>query len=187
MPSLVRSNYQRIPSPGGATPEQQSSVYMGVYGEMPMPATAFATSVSKLQSLEVEPSVKTSFANASLVDRRDRLNGYIPTAGRQSSQDQTPQYNKPVYSSEYQEWLIGPQVNFTLNLCLYRAGYPAATISYGTMRNLALSERTPQLPTRTTGGPGPASMTPSPRFRSVQQVPRYSTMPSMYNTEGQAT
>lgn len=94
------------------------------------------------------------------------------------------QYNKPVYSSEFQKWLIGPQVNWILNRCLYRAGYPAATISFGTMRNLALSERTPQIPTRISGGPGPAQMTPAPKFRSVQQVPRYSTMPSMYPTQG---
>jgi hypothetical protein len=114
------------------------------------------------------------------------MNGYIPTAGRKTREDETPQYNKPVLSSEFQKWLIGPQVNWVLNRCLYHAGYPAATISFGTMRNLALSERTPQIPTRTTGGPGPAQMRPAPRFKSVQQVPRYSTMPSMYPTQGQA-
>ena len=178
------TRFKRIPAVEGATPEQQSTVYNYFYGEMPIPATAFVSSTSSLHSHDIQPSVKTTFANASLVDRRNRMNGYIPTAGRQSYEDWTPQYNKPVYSSEFQKWLIGPQVNWILNRCLYRAGYPAATISYGTMRNLAFSERTPQIPTRTSGGPGPAQMTPAPKFRSVQQVPRYSTMPSMYPTQG---
>lgn len=186
LPNPMDRGFQRIPSgPGSATPEQQSSVFNPFYGQMPMPATAFVTSTSRLQALDIEPSVRTSFANASLVDRRNRMNGYIPTAGRQSYETDTPEYNKPVYSSEYQDWLIGPQVNFIINRCLYRAGYPAATISFGTMRNLGLSEKTPQIPTRTSGGPGPATMQPAPRFRGVQQVPRYSTMPAMYPTQGQ--
>lgn len=184
-PSAESRGFQRIPGPGGATPEQQVSVYHGFYGEMPMPATQFTTSVARLQDLNVEPSVKTSFANASLVDRRNRMNGYHPTAGRQSYVGWTPEMNRPVFSSQFQKWLIGPQINFILNKCLYRAGFPAATISLGTNRNLALSERTPQLPTRTSGGPGPATMLPAPRFKSVQQVPRYSTFPSMYPTQGQ--
>lgn len=186
MPNPLAGKYRRIPTrPGSATPEEQSTVYEGFYGDMPIPATAFVTSTARLQSLDVTPSVRTPAANASFVDRRDRMNGYTPTAGRQSYETWTPQYNKPVYSSEFQEWLIGPQVNFIINKCLYRAGYPAATISFGTMRNMGLSERTPQIPTRTSGGPGPATMTPAPRFGSVQQVPRYSTMPSMYNTQSQ--
>lgn len=184
LPNPMARGFQRIPAgPGEATPEDQSSVYHGFYGEMPMPATQFATSTARIQSLNVEPSVKTSFANASLVDRRDRMNGYIPTAGRQAYVDWTPQNNKPVYSSQFQKWLIGPHINFIINRCLYRAGFPAATISFGTMRNLGLSERTPQVPTRTSGGPGPATMTPAPKFGSVQRVPRYSTMPSMYQTQ----
>lgn len=185
IPNPVARGFQRIPAPEGANAQEQSSVYAGFYGEMPMPATQYVTSVARLQSLDIEPSVKTSFANASLVDRRDRMNGYIPTAGRQAYDEWTPEYTKPVYSSEFQKWIIGPHINWVLNRCLYRAGYPAATISYGTMRNLALSERVPQLPTRTTGGPGPAQMTPAPKYQAVQQVPRYSTMPPMYPTQGQ--
>ena len=154
---------------------------------MPMPATQYATSVSSLQDLNIEPSVKTDFANASLVDRRNRMNGYHPTAGRQSYVGWTPQMNKPVPSSQFQKWLIGPQINYILNACLFRAGFPAATISLGTDRNMGLSERVPQIPTRISGGPGPATMLPAPRFKKVQQVPRYSTFPCMYPTQGQAT
>jgi hypothetical protein len=177
------SRFRRIPRPGGATPEEQSSVYSGFYGELPMPATQFATSVAALRSTEIQPSVRSSFSNASLVDRHNRRNGILSTAGRKLHKNPTPEYNKPVFSSEFQKSLIGPQVNYTINACWYAAGFPAATISFGTDRNLALSERVPQLPTRTTGGPGPAAMTPAPRFKSVQTVPRYSTMPSFYNTQ----
>lgn len=183
-PTGAPSHFQSMPNPEGRNAEQQSSVYAGFYGEMPIPATAFVTSTTKLRSLDVQPSVRTTAANASVVDRRDRMNGYTPTAGRQSYDEWTPEYNKPVYSSEFQKWLIGPHINFVENRCLYRAGYPAATIAFGTMRNLGLSERTPQVPTRTSGGPGPATMTPAPKFRNVQQVPRYSTMPGMYPTQG---
>lgn len=187
-PNPLGRGFQRIPEPQGASAQDQVSVYSGFYGEMPIPATAFVTSSTALRSLDTQPSVRTSLSNASVVDRRNRMNGYTPTAGRQSYETDTPQYNNPVFSSEFQDWLIGPQVNWVLNRCLYRAGYPAATISYGTMRNLGLSERTPQLPTRISGGPGPTStiMRPAPRFGSVQQVPRYSTMPSMYGTQSQS-
>lgn len=176
------SGFQRIPAPGGATPEQQVTVYEGQYGEMPIPATQYVTSSATLHSTDKMPSIRTSASNASVVDRHDRRNGIVYTAGRQAYVGWTPEYNKPVYSSEFQKWLIGPHPNYVLYACLYRAGYPAATISFGTMRNLALSEETPQLVTRTTGGPGPASMTAAPRFKAVQSVPRYSTMPPMYPT-----
>lgn len=183
---LHAGRFRRIPSgPAGATPEDQSSVYNQFYGQMPIPATAFTSSVAQLQSRDIQPSVRTMASNASVVDRRDRMNGYTPTAGRQAYVAWTPEYNDPVYSSEFQKWFIGYHINFVENRCLYRAGFPAATISFGTMRNLGLSERTPQVPTRTSGGPGPAAMTPAPKFQSVQQVPRYSTMPSMYPTSPQ--
>lgn len=166
----------------GETPEEASSVYEGFYGDMPIPATQFTTSTANIRSLDVQPSVKNSFSNASFVDRHDRRGGIVYTEGRQLRKERTPQYNKPVYSSEYQKNLIGPLVNYVLYPGLYQAGYPAATISLGTNRNLAWSERTPQLPTRTTGGPGPAAMLPKPRFKAVQVVPRYSTLPPTYPT-----
>jgi len=174
--------FQRIPQPQGETAQQASSYLGDFYGEMPIPDSAYVTSISRMQSLDVQPSVRTVAANASVVDRHNRLNGMRFTAGRQSRGSPTPQQNLPVRSSFFQKTLFGPQVNFILNDCWYSAGYPAATISFGTMRNLAWSEKVPQLPTRTTGGPGPAAMMAAPRFKSVQTVPRYSTMPSMYNT-----
>lgn len=179
---FTRSRFQRVPQPGGESAQEASSVYTGFYGEMPIPATQYATSIAQIHSFEVPPSVRTVASNASVVDRRWRRNGIDYTGGRQSRKEPTPQMLKPVNSSDFQEWLIGPIVNYILNDDWYIA-YPAATVMLGGMHNLAWSEKTPQLPTRTTGGPGPGAMMPSPRFKSVQTVPRYSTMPTMYNTQ----
>lgn len=172
---------------GEATAEEASAVYDPEYGQMPIPATQFAGSVAALHSLDKQPSVATSASNASVVDRHNMRNGIAYTAGDQAILPGTPQMYDSPYSSKFQPWYVGPIVNYILNGSLYRAGYPAATISYGTMRNLALSERTPQLPTRTSGGPGPSQMGAAPRFKRVQQVPRYSTMPPTYPTASSNT
>jgi hypothetical protein len=176
------SGFQRIPRMGGATPEQQSAVYNEFYGNMPMPATQYATSVTALQSLDITPAVRTIASNASVVDRHLRRNGLVYTAGRQSDKNTPPQIPRPVLSSVFQKWLIGPQVNYILNNDWYIA-YPAATVMFGGDHNLALSTRVDQLTTRTTGGPGPSQMGAAPRFKRVQQVPRYSTIPPMYPTQ----
>ena len=166
----------------GATPEEAASVYNGFYGEMPIPVTAYAQSVSRLESVDIQPSVRTVASNASIVDRRNRRKGLHYTAGRQLRRAAPPQMNKPVPSSKFNEHLYGPQVNYVINKAWYIA-YPAASVMLGGLRNLAWSTKVDQLPTRTSGGPGPSAMLPAPRFKSVQTVPRYSTMPSMYNTE----
>jgi len=169
------------PNVTATTPEESVGVYEGFYGELPVPATAYVSSSTRLQSLRVSPSIKTVASNASVVDRHDRLNGMVFTGGRRSNWERPPQYRKDVYSSVFQPNLIGPIVNFILNRKWYIA-YPAATVMLGGQHNMAWSEKVPQLPTRTTGGPGPAQMMAAPRFKSVQTVPRYSTMPTMYNT-----
>jgi len=179
MAGLIR--FQRIPEPGGETAEQASSVYHDFYGELPVPATAYATSVSSLHSTETPPSVKTVAANATVVQRANRRDGLIATGGRQMRQLITPQVMDPPDSSKFQDWLIGPQVQYDINTGWYIA-YPAATVMNGGMHNLAYSERVPQLPTRISGGPGPATMRQAPRFKAVQTVPRYSTMPPTYPT-----
>lgn len=156
-------------------------MYDTYYGSLPVPATQYASVVSSLRSLEVSPSLVTTAANASVVDRHDRRDGMVSVGGRQSRRETLPQQNKPVTSSAFQNWLMGPQVNFSQNDDWYIA-YPAATVMLGGQHNLAYSERVPQLATRTSGGPGPGAMLPSPRFQAVQQVPRYSTMPPTYPT-----
>jgi len=182
MPNILTSRYQRIPPPQGETAAQASEVYTGVYGELPMPATAFALSDTPLRSLDVQPSVKTVASNASVVDRHNMKQGMISVGGRQSYVGITPEIYDNVDSSKFQPWLIGPIVNYSMNDRWYIA-YPAATVMNGGKHNMAWSERVPQLPTRTSGGPGPATMLPAPRFKSVQTVPRYSTMPPRYNTQ----
>jgi hypothetical protein len=162
-------------------PEEAVGVYEGFYGDLPMPATAYADSRTPLKSVDVVPSVRTVASNASVVDRHNRMNGIVSTEGRQSRVARRPQWNNPVYSSAFQRHLIGPLVNYQINDKWYIV-YPAATVMNGGKHNMAWSEKVPQLPTRATGGPGPAAMQAAPRFKSVQTVPRYSTMPTMYNT-----
>jgi hypothetical protein len=169
------------PNVTAQNPEESVGVYEGFYGELPMPATAYVYSATRLKSADVVPSVKTVASNASVVDRHDRLDGIISTGGRQSRVARRPQWQQPVYSSAFQRHLIGPLVNYILNDKWYIA-YPAATVMLGGQHNLKWSEKVPQLPTRVSGGPGPAAMMAAPRFKSVQTVPRYSTMPTMYNT-----
>ena len=166
----------------GTTPEEAAAVYNGFYGEMPIPATAYAQSTARLASVDAQPSVRTVASNASVVDRRNRRNGLDYTAGRKLRTAPPPQYNNPVFGSIFQRHLYGPQVNYVINEDWYIA-YPAATVMLGGKRNMAWSTKVDQLPTRTSGGPGPAAMLPAPRFKSVQTVPRYSTMPTMYNTQ----
>lgn len=186
MAGLIRNRmaqFQRIPGPQGMTGEQASSVYQGFYGELPVPATDYATSATALKSLEVVPSTPTVASNASVVSRVDKMTGYTATAGRQNYETPTPPMYKSPYSSKCQDWLMGPQVNYVLNLFLYRCGYPAASVMNGGLHNLALSTRVDQLVTRQTGGPGPAAMLPAPRFGMVQKIPRFSTMPKTFPTQ----
>ena len=191
MAGLIRDrtvNYQRVPGPEGMTGEEASTVYRtgpGAYPELPMPATHFVTSTAAIKSNDPPPSVgKPADLDAAIGSRKDKMTGYTPTGGHRMESMPIPQmYNSPP-SSKYQEWFAGPIVNYVINLFLYRAGYPAATVMNGGRHNLALSTRVDQLVTRTSGGPGKAQMTTSQRrFNRVQQVPRYSTMPRSYPTQ----
>src|SRR5215469_4975615 len=125
MPSPVNRLRPNVTNPG-ATPEEAASVYNGFYGEMPIPATAYAQSVSRLESIDVQPSVRTVASNASVVDRTNRRNGIVYTAGKQTTKVRNPQWNRPVFSSVFNQTLIGPHVNYIINRCWYIA-YPAAT------------------------------------------------------------
>jgi hypothetical protein len=178
---LSKTGYQRIPQPGSMSGQAASSVYDSFYGSMAMPATDYVLSSTPLRSTDIQPSVRTVASNASVVQRANRRDGMISTGGRQAYKTTTPQIYDSPDSSKFQDWLMGPQVNYSQNNKWYIA-YPAATVMQGGMHNLAWSERVPQLPTRTSGGPGPGTMGQAPRFKSVQTIPRYSTMPSSYPT-----
>ena len=181
MSILTQRGRRPIPKLGEENADQGASVYNAAYGSMPIPATAYVLADTPLRSVDVQPSVRTVAANASVVQRGNRRNGIVYTGGRQTYEEPAPQMYQSPYSSKFQDWLMGPQVNYIQNNDWYIA-YPAASVMFGGLHNLAWSERVPQLPTRISGGPGPAQMTPAPRFKSVQTVPRYSTMPSMYPT-----
>ena len=174
------NRYQRIPSPDSESAQEASSVYSNRYGQMPIPATAFATSATALRSTN-DPSVRAPQWEAALVQRANRRDGLTATGGLQTLKVVTPQVMDPPDSSKFQDWLIGPHVDYILNSKWYIA-YPAATVMNGGTRNQALSTRVDQIPTRTSGGPTGSTMRAAPRFRAVQTVPRYSTMPPTYPT-----
>lgn len=186
MAGLVRnrmSEYQRIPSPGGEDAAQASSIYQERYGELPMPATRYATSEVPLYSTDVVPSTPTRESNASVVNRVPRFKGMRFLGGILQRKADTPQMYISPYSSKFQDMLVGPHPNVQWNDGWYIA-YPAASVMNGGLHNLALSERVPQLVTRQSGGPGPTTtqMGPAPRFSRVQKIPRYSTLPQTYPT-----
>jgi len=175
-----RSNkFRSIPSPGGETAQEASSIYSERYGQLPIPATAYATSTAGLRSIN-NPSALAPQWESSVVQRANKRDGMIATGGRQYVELVTPQVMDPPDSSKFQNWLIGPQVDYILNGFLYRCGFPAA-LAPG-RDPLDLSTRVDQIPTRTSGGPGPGTMRSAPRFKAVQTVPRYSTMPPTYPT-----
>lgn len=180
-PIRPAGHFQRVPNPEGMNAQEASTVYDTFYGSMPIPATAYATSSTELRSLNDQPSVRTVASNASVVKRADRRDGTVSTGGYQGRQAVTPQVMDPPDSSKFQSYLIGPQDNWVQNRKWYIA-YPAATVMNGGRHNLALSTRVDQVTTRITGGPTASSMRPAPRFKAVQTVPRYSTMPPTYPT-----
>jgi hypothetical protein len=184
MAGLVKNRanqFQRIPEPGGENAAQASSVYQGFYGEMPMPATTFVTSTSALKSLDIVPSVSPA-TKAPVVNRANNMQGYIASAGFSDRYNPMPQMYMSPYSSKFQPKTIGYLIDYVLNSFLYRAGVPVGIGRPG-RATPNLSTRVDQLVTRSTGGPGPSFMMPAPRFKKVQTVPRYSTMPQAYNTE----
>lgn len=119
--------------------------------------------------------------NAPIVDRRPRMNGiqanYVYGG---ESQEVRPLPEAPV-SSMFQQTLVRLWP-WMINHDWYIA-YPAATVMNGGKHNLGLSERTPQLDTRITGGPGPQRMLARPQYRKVQDVQRYDTAPATYKTK----
>lgn len=174
--------YQPIPEPGAETAKEASSVYQERYGELEMPATQYALSDTPLLSVDDVPSVATDMSNASVVTRALRMVGLRFLGGVQQKEMPVPQMYESPYSSKFNPILTGFHLFNQWNDAWYIA-YPAASVMNGGLHNLAISERVPQLITRSSGGPGPATMRPAPKFSRVQQVPRYSTMPKTYPTQ----
>lgn len=186
MAGLTRTrvtSYKPIPEPDGETAQEASTVYQERYGELEMPATHYALSDTPLKSLDVVPSTPTRESNASVVSRALRTVGLRFLGGVQHRNAPVPQQYLSPYSSKFNQILTGPHLSVQWNDKWYIA-YPAASVMNGGLHNLGLSERVSQIVTRSTGGPGPAQMGSAPKFTRVQNVPRYSTMPQQYPTQG---
>lgn len=184
MAGLTRTrvnSYKPIPEPDGETAQEASTVYQQRYGELEVPATHYVTSDTPLKSTDVVPSTPTTESNASVVKRALRTVGLRFLGGVTHREAPVPQMYLSPYSSKFNEILIGPHLSAQFNDNWYIA-YPAASVMNGGLHNLGLSERVPQIVTRSSGGPGPATMLPAPKFSRVQNVPRYSTMPQQYPT-----
>jgi hypothetical protein len=177
----MTTSYQAIPEPDSETAQEAATVYQQRYGELETPATHYVMSDAPLKSVDVVPSVATTESNASVVKRALRTVGLHFLGGVQHREAQAPQIPDNVDSSKFNQILIGPHLSAQFNDKWYIA-YPAASVMNGGLHNLALSERVSQLVTRASGGPGPATMMPAPKFTRVQNVPRYSTMPQQYPT-----
>jgi hypothetical protein len=185
MAGLTRSRVNRsqpIPEPDAESAQVASTVYQERYGELEMPATHYVLSDTPLKSVDVVPSTPNSKSNASVVVRALRTVGLRFLGGVQHREAPVPQMYLSPYSSKFNEVLVGPHLSAQFNDAWYIA-YPAASVMNGGLHNLGFSERVPQIVTRSTGGPGPASMLPAPKFNRVQNVPRYSTMPQQYPTK----
>jgi hypothetical protein len=95
-----------------------------------------------------------------------------PNSGPDSGQVNSTQFQPTLV--QLHDW----QTNDRWYIC-----YPAASVMFGSLHNLGLSFRTPQLQTQTTGGSWPARMTPRNRYTKVQKVSQYNTTPQAYNTK----
>jgi hypothetical protein len=148
------------------------------------PATSYADISSPLTS-QTGPNIGYSTPlNAAIVNRHSSKDGiendYI--YGGYAEPYQHPYL--PPTSSRFQQTLVR-LVAYSLNTKWYIA-YPAATVMNGGKRNQGLTFKTPQLNTRTSGGPGQAVMGPRPTFNRVQRIPRYNSSPGTYNTRSTA-
>ena len=148
------------------------------------PTTNYASS-SPMHSAVAREFEYSDPRNAAIVDRHLSRHGIDAHYSHGSERVRTPFIPQPVKSSEFQPVLIGPIKQWFINRGWYIA-FPAATLSQGINRNLGLAEKTPQLDTRTSGGPGGIGvvMGPRPAFSRVQSVPRYSAAPKTYDTKG---
>lgn len=144
------------------------------------PSTHYAGVVSPLTSNAARDFTYSDPRNAPIVNRVERKDGIENHYVYGGESQPVPQRYDSPYSSKFQQTLIRLWP-WSINRKWYIA-YPAASVMNGGLRNQGLSERTPQLQTRTVGGPGTAQMLPRPAFRRVQNVPRYSTAPQMYQT-----
>lgn len=161
-----------------ATDTQQQSPYPAPVNP---PATSYANVRSPLFTVTAKNSEYSDARNAPIVNRKPRKDGIVNDYVYGGSPQEVRALPTPPKSSAFQQTLVRLWP-WSINLKWYIA-YPAATVMNGGARNLGLSERTPQIQTRTSGGPGAFLMGARPSFTRVQSVPRYSTAPATYDTK----
>lgn len=144
------------------------------------PATSYAGVQSPLLSVQTKQYVIADPRNAPIVNRKESKKGldfHYVYGGQPEAVPRTPD---PPVSSRFQQTLVRLwpwSINRAWYIC-----YPAATVMNGGKRNQGLSFRSPQITTRTSGGPGAFLMGARPRFTKVQTVPRFPTAPPQYKT-----
>lgn len=163
-----------------------------------MPATMYATTVSPLSSHLAAPSSEVTGRKSWVVSRIERMQGLkfnwawggndMMTVAQNAGLPQNGGgLNGTVNNSTFQRVLVHLhdwQTNSKWYIVYPMAG--GVFMGGNPVRTTYPSFRSPQISTRTSGGPGGLGvrMQPRPRFTSVQNVPRYNAAPSVYNTRG---
>lgn len=178
---LARSRVTTVPMSSEKLAEEKTAP---TWARPNLPASNdMAAAVSPLHTPLPTGAQRNDLSNSALVQRAFPRDGILYSYSYGLLPDVPPQEYEPVQSSKFQpnrvtlsDWII----NVGWYIC-----YPAATVMLGGKHNLGLTERTPQLDTRTSGGPGTPGMVSNrrPRYTKTQQVPRYPTNPLKYRTE----
>lgn len=152
---------------------------------MPVPAVSYITTSSPLRSPYRPEENATIRSRSAVVNRVPRRNGWVQNY---VYGDENMELNNPlpmnatgqVASTAFQPYMRN-MWDWFINTDWYIC-YPAATVMNGGQHNLRLSFRSQQISTSTRGGPTSMSMQAKPSFKRVQNVPRYSAAPKVYNT-----
>lgn len=144
------------------------------------PSTSYAETRSALKSVDAVPASYLG-AQTGIVRRAFRLNG-IDDHYVRGGETMRPGVLQWVPESSKAQQVLVRMWPWSINRKWYIA-YPAASVMLGGMHNLGLAEKSPQLATRTTGGPGPGRMGVRPRYVKVQNVPAFNTAPKTYGTQ----
>lgn len=148
------------------------------------PATSYAGTSSPLHSVSAKEYQYADPRNAAIVNRHFRKDGIESHYNYGGRPEEVRFIADPPRSSRFQQTLVRLWP-WSINTKWYIA-YPAATVMNGGARNQGLSERTPQITTRTSGGPGAFLMGVRPQFTKVLQVPRAPTAPQSVKPQSTA-
>lgn len=151
---------------------------------VPPATTTYTSTVSALRSPYRPEDGASNRRRSAVVDRTPRRNGllYNYAHGPEASPRGLPMRATGQAESTVFQPIINRLFGWIINTEWYIC-YPAATVMNGGQHNLGWSERTPQLPTKVTGGATNSRMTQRPQYKGVQNIPRASRLPMVYNTK----